>query len=90
VTLPDKSAAGIIEETVLEEERTNEFNVNKIRRFQYRTRYFSDSGIIGTKAFVAENYRRFKHLFQSKHEKKPKPVTGINGLYSLKRLSRAA
>ncbi|MFH0725916.1 MAG: hypothetical protein V2B19_06130 [Pseudomonadota bacterium] len=51
------------------------------------TRYFTDSGIIGTKAFVAENYLRFKHLFQSKPEKKPKPVTGIDGMYSLKRLS---
>jgi len=84
---PDKSAAGVIDEETIKKERANDFNVDKIRRFQYRTRYFTDSGIIGTKAFVAENYQRFKHLFQSKHEKKPKPVTGIDGLYSLKRLS---
>ncbi|MFH1165486.1 MAG: hypothetical protein V1852_15775 [Pseudomonadota bacterium] len=50
---------------------------------------FTDSGIIGTKAFVAENYQRFKHLLQSKHEKTPKLITGIDGLYSLKRLSNA-
>jgi hypothetical protein len=64
--------------------------VDRIRRFQYRTRYFTDSGIIETKAFVAENYQRFKHLFQSKHEKTPKRITGIDGLYSLKRLFEAA
>ena len=43
--------------------------------------------IIGSKEFVAENYQRFKHLFYSKHEKKPKPVKGLDGVYSLKRLS---
>ena len=57
--------------------------------FDYRTRYFSDSGIIGTKEFVAINYRRFKHIFQSKHEKKPKPIKGLDGVYSLKRLAEA-
>ncbi|MFH0726379.1 MAG: transposase, partial [Pseudomonadota bacterium] len=86
---PDNSAAGVIDGETIKEERANDFNVDRIRRFQYRLRYFTDSGIIGTKAFVAENYQRFKHLFQSKREKKPKPVTGIDGLYSLKRLSNA-
>jgi putative transposase len=84
---PGKSTAGVIDEKLLEEERMNEFNIDRVQRFRYRTRYFTDSGIIGTKAFVAENYLRFKHLFQAKHEKKPKPVIGIEGLYSLKRLS---
>ncbi|CAB1064633.1 hypothetical protein D1BOALGB6SA_9429 [Olavius sp. associated proteobacterium Delta 1] len=37
--------------------------------------------------FVSENYQRFKHLFYSKHEKKPKPIKGLDGMYSLKRLS---
>jgi len=83
----DKADGGVIEATVLEEERANEFNIGRVERFRYRTRYFTDSGIIGTKAFVTENYQRFKHLFQAKHEKKPKPVTGIDGLFSLKRLS---
>jgi hypothetical protein len=56
-------------------------------RFRYRTCYFTDSGIIGSKKFVAENYQQFKHLFYSKHEKKPKPIKGLDGIYSLKRLS---
>ena len=46
-----------------------------------------DSGIIGTKEFVSKNYMRFKHHFSSKNEKKPKPVKGLSGVYSLKRLS---
>jgi hypothetical protein len=52
-----------------------------------RTRYFTDSGIIGTKEFVSSNYQRFKDLFMSKREKVPKPVTGLDGVYSLKRLT---
>lgn len=56
---------------------------------RYRMRYFTDSGIIGSKEFVAANCRRFKDLFSSKHEKKPKPITGLDGIYSLKRLSEA-
>jgi putative transposase len=55
--------------------------------FRYRTRYFSDSGIVGTKEFAAKNYKRFKDIFQSKHEKRPKPIKGLEGVYSLKRLA---
>jgi hypothetical protein len=40
-----------------------------------------------SKEFVSATYQRFKHLFYSKHEKKPKPVKGLDGIYSLKRLS---
>ena len=59
----------------------------RIIRFRYRTRYFTESGIIGSKAFVAKNYQRFKHLFHSKREKRPKPIRGLDGMYSLKGLS---
>ncbi len=39
--------------------------------------------------FVAINYQKFKNLFVSKKDKVPKPVSGLNGVYSLKRLSEA-
>ena len=47
---------------------------------------FTDSGIIGSKEFVIVNFKRFKNIFQSRHEKKPKAVKGLDGVYSLKRL----
>jgi hypothetical protein len=31
-------------------------------------------------------YKQFKGYFASKHKKKPKPVGGLGGIYSLKRL----
>jgi hypothetical protein len=40
-----------------------DFEINMIDRFRHRTRYFTDSGIIGSKEFEAENYQRFRHLF---------------------------
>jgi len=46
--------------------------IGEVDRFRYRTRYFTDSGIIGSKAFVSRLYTTFKGHFSSKHEKKPK------------------
>ena len=56
-------------------------------RLRYRTRYFTDSGIIGSKEFVSKTYVLFKNHFNSKNEKKPKHVKGLSGIYSLKRLA---
>jgi putative transposase len=77
----------VIDPKVVAKERKKDFEISRISRFRYRTRYFTDSGIIGSKSFVNVNYQRFKHLFHSKHEKKPKPIKGLDGVYSLKRLS---
>ena len=73
------------EQDILVKECENNYEWTRMRRFKYKTRYFIDSGIIGSKEFVYQNYLKFKHMFQSK-EKKPKPVTGLDGVYSLKRL----
>ena len=82
-----KTGAGVIDNSVLKKEREKDFELKRIQRFRYRTRYFTDSGIIGTKKFVSGNYRRFKDLFMSKRDKIPKPVAGLDGVFSLKRLA---
>jgi REP element-mobilizing transposase RayT len=87
VQQPDKRSAGRIDAKLVAKERDGDFELSRVQRFKYRTRYFSDSGIIGTKEFVSQNYKRFKHLFHSKHEKQPRPIKGLDGIYSLKRLS---
>ena len=63
--------------------------MNRVDRFLHRTRYFTDSGIIGSKVFVDRIYQDFKDYYSSKHEKKPKVIQGLDGVYSLKRLSEA-
>ncbi len=76
-----------IKQEVLEKEREKGFKISRVDRFKSRSRYFSDSGIIGTKGFVQKNYQRVKHLFQSVKEKLPKAINGLDGIYSLKRLA---
>jgi putative transposase len=85
----ENPAAKTIDKKILESERKKDFEINRIQRFRSRTRYFTDSGIIGTKEFVSRNYQLFKDRFQSKLEKKPKPIKGLEGVYSLKRLAEA-
>jgi len=82
-----KTEKGVqINKNTLEKERGRDFKLSRINRFAYRTRYFSDSGIIGTREFVSKNYQKFKHFFQSKNDKIPKRITGLDGVYSMKRL----
>jgi REP element-mobilizing transposase RayT len=83
----DKGTAKVIEKDIVENERKKNYEIKRIDRFRYRTRYFTDSGIIGTKEFVSINYQRFKGVFMSKREKIPKLVSGLDGVYSLKRLA---
>jgi putative transposase len=79
--------ARVIGDKILEKERNREFELSRSDRFRYRTRYFTDSGVIGSKEFVSMNYQRFKNVFMSKREKIPRRVSGLDGVYSLKRLA---
>jgi len=63
------------------------FQITRVDYFKYRTRYFTDSGVIGSKKFVQDNFQRFKGYFDTKKEKVPVSINGLDGLYSLKRLA---
>ncbi|MBL7225252.1 MAG: transposase [Desulfobacteraceae bacterium] len=77
---------GLIKEV---EDRSQGLEFSGVDRFRYRTRYFTDSGIIGTRAFVSRFYEAFKGHFSSKHKKRPRLIQGLDGVYSLKRLSES-
>jgi len=62
ISRPEKRQAKVIDDKVIAKERKKEFEISRINRFRYRTRYFTDSGIIGSKEFVAENYQRYMAL----------------------------
>ena len=72
-----------------EKDMAEGLETNSLDRFMYKSRYFSDSGIIGTKAFVSRHYQTFKHHFSSRHQKTPKAIKGLDSIYSLKRLSES-
>ncbi len=76
-----------IDERHLEVNRKRGFQTTRMDRFKYRTRYFTDSGVIGSRKFVQENYQRFKGYFDTKKEKVPISIKGLDGLFSLKRLA---
>ena len=71
----------------LDKEKERDFQMNQVDRFRYRTRYFTDSGIIGTKAFIDRYFQRFKGHFECKHDKRGNTIPGLEGIYSMKRLS---
>ena len=72
-----------------EKGRRRDFEVGKVDRFLLRTRYFTDSGIIGSKGYVSSLYLAFKDHYAAKKEKIPKRIIGLEGVYSLKRLAEA-
>jgi putative transposase len=78
-----------IKEQILEKERSRGFKITRPMRFIYRTRYFTDSGIIGTREFVSATYQRFKSIYPGVREKLPKAIAGLEGVYSLNRLSES-
>ncbi len=82
-----KKQTNAIDQSIIKKERKKDFQMTRRHRFMYRTRYFTDSGIIGGKAFVSETYRKAKETFQAKRDKIPKPISGLSGIYSLKRLT---
>jgi len=81
-----KSRAAI-DEAIVGTERARDYEISRVDRFRYRTRYFIDSGVIGSREFVDSIYQQFRHLFASKHPKRPKTIKGLDGIYSMKRLS---
>jgi hypothetical protein len=71
---------------VLRKEQERGFEPTTIDRFRLRTRYFTDSGIIGSKEFVRRSWDRLKGG-NDLRDKIPLSVAGIKGMYSLKRLN---
>jgi putative transposase len=82
----EKGKGAVLDSGTVRQERAKDFRISRMDRFKYRTRYFTDSGIIGGRAFVIDTYQKVKESFQAKKLKIPKPVAGLNGIYSLKRL----
>jgi hypothetical protein len=67
----------------------NGFQNKPGRPFQVPYKILFRFGHHRQKKIVAQNYQRFKHHFQSKNDKIPKLISGLDGVYSLKRLSSA-
>ncbi len=75
-----------IDTQIVNDEKAKDYVVGPTERFLARTRYFTDSGIIGSKQFVRDLWQLFKSP-DDNPAKIPIHISGLKGLYSLKRLS---
>ena len=75
-----------IDPKIVTNEIKKEFSPSCCDRFLSRTRYFTDSGIIGSREFVRQFWVRLK-LEDDNPDKQPVRVSGLAGMFSLKRLS---
>ena len=83
----DAGKGARIDQKIVAKERRRKYRVSRKDRFLYRSRYFTDSGIIGSKDFVGQVFDRVKHLLGSKDQRRFTPIGGVSGIYSMKRLS---
>ena len=82
----DKHGKARISREDLERAESDDFELNRVKRFRLRTRYFTDSGAIGSRAFIEGMFHKYKDRFEWKRSRVPKPVSGVDGMYSMKRL----
>ena len=82
----DAGKGATIDQKIMDKERKKKYKVSRVDRFLYRSRYFTDAGVIGSKEFVGEVFNQVKHLLRSKDERRFTPIGGVEGVYSMKRL----
>jgi hypothetical protein len=76
-----------IEPEILEKQQAKGFNLSGLDCIKYRSRYFTDSAIIGSRQFVSDTYLQFQELFSHRKTKKPVPIRGMDAVFSLRRLT---
>ena len=72
--------------SVVKREKAKDFRLTRTELLVRRCRYFTDSGIIGSREFVADAFRNMHHLLKSKDTRRFTRVGGIDGVYSMKKL----
>jgi len=82
----DAGKGATIDHNIVNKERKRKYKISRLDRFRYRTRYFTDAGVIGSKEFVREVFDQVKHQLGSKDERTFTSVSGVDGVYSMKRL----
>ena len=75
-----------IDAEIAEQERGKGYRLSRKDRLMYRSRYFTDSAVIGTRAFVQAGFERFRSALNIRKDRQPKRIAGLEGMYSLKRL----
>ncbi|WP_027186448.1 transposase [Desulfovibrio inopinatus] len=83
----DSAKGKTLDNAIVEEARSHDFVYTRTERFLSRTRWFTDSSIIGSKAFVAACIRKLP--LPAQRQRNPQKIDGLD-MYSLKRLSESS
>ncbi len=75
-----------IPKSISEREGRDGYRVSRVLIFRYRSRYFTESVVLGSKEFVRGVYGKLQSFMKTKQDRDPFKVQGIEGLYSLRRL----
>ena len=82
----EASHGACIAPEIAKKERRRGYTLTRKERFLYRSRYFTDSAVIGSREFVLESFQRFRTALNISKDRQPKRIAGLEGMYSLKRL----
>ncbi|HKK32807.1 MAG TPA: transposase [Desulfomicrobiaceae bacterium] len=83
----DTGKGASLDGDVVSRERKREFVLGDMELFRYRCRYFSDSGVIGSRAYVERVGRVLQEKVPKRKERPPHSFKGVTGLCTLKRLA---
>lgn len=75
-----------IDPQVLNKHKKKGFSITSIDRLKYKTKYFTDSGIIGSKKYVQKTFYQFKNELNYKRDRIPIQISDIETVYSLKQI----
>ena len=75
--------------SIFKKELKNDYQLTKAVLFQYRSRYFTESMILGSKGFVMGIYSKVQPYLQTRKNREPFKIKGVEGIYSLRRLREA-
>ena len=80
----DAGKGKTLDQRILERAESKNFQYTRADRFAMRTRWFTDSAIIGSKAFVSDIANK---LDLASEKRSPKRVSGLEDIFAFRRLS---
>ena len=83
----DTGKGASLDAGIVNRERKRGYVLGDVELFRYRCRYFSDSGVIGSREYVERVGRVLQEKVPKRRERAPHGFKGVAGLCTLKRLA---
>ncbi len=83
----DTGKGETLDEEVVRQAGRRNYVVGDVELFRYRCRYFTDSGVIGSKVFVEEMGEKLREKNPGRKFRKANPFKGVTGTCTMKRLA---